>query len=131
MLLLAPAVAVLLRLDSALAAGLLALCAVPVTYVGGRYLGVLQGERRWWPVAVLYLASGVCRLVAGVALILWRPTDVAAMAGVLVGSLAPVVLGLRAAPRPRRLPGQRPPRHPPGGAGSSSPARRRCWPSSC
>jgi O-antigen/teichoic acid export membrane protein len=92
MLLLAPAVAALLRLDSAVAAGLLALCAVPVTYLGGQ-LGVLQGERRWWPVAVLYLASGVARLGAGVALILWRPTDVAAMAGVLVGSLAPVVLG--------------------------------------
>ena len=90
----------MLRLDSLLAAVLLALSAVPVTYVGGQ-LGVLQGERRWWPVAVLYLASGVFRLVAGVGLIMWRPTDAAAMAGVLVGSLAPVALGAYALRRTR------------------------------
>jgi O-antigen/teichoic acid export membrane protein len=100
LLLAAPALDRLLRLDSLLAVGLLALSAVPVTYLGGQ-LGVLQGERRWWPVAVLYLASGVCRLVAGVGLILWHPTDASAMAGVLVGSLAPVALGAYALRRTR------------------------------
>ena len=34
---------------------------------------MLQGERRWWPVSVMYVASGVPRLVVGTALILWRP----------------------------------------------------------
>ena len=100
LLIAAPAIDRLLRLDSLLAAGLLALCAVPVTYLGGQ-LGVLQGERRWWPVAVLYLASGVFRLVAGVGLILWHPTDASAMAGVLVGSAVPVALGVYALRRTR------------------------------
>jgi O-antigen/teichoic acid export membrane protein len=103
LLLATPVIDRLLRLDSLLAAGLLALAAVPVTYLGGQ-LGVLQGERRWWPVSVLYFASGVFRLVAGVALILWHPTDASAMAGVLVGSLVPVALGAYALRR-TRIPG--------------------------
>jgi O-antigen/teichoic acid export membrane protein len=66
--------------------------AVPITISGGQ-IGVLQGERRWWPVAVLYLASGVPRLVLGTALILWRPTELAAIAGVFLGAVVPVVIG--------------------------------------
>ena len=117
LLLAAPAIDRLLRLDSLLAAGLLALCAIPVTYLGGQ-LGVLQGERRWWPVAVLYLASGVFRLVAGGALILWHPTDASAMAGVLVGSAVPVALGVYALRRTRDArAGRRAPRAPPGRQG--------------
>ena len=53
--------------------------AVPLTIMGGQ-AGILQGERRWGPLAVLYLASGVPRLVIGTALILWRPTELAAIA---------------------------------------------------
>ena len=55
--------------------------AVPLTVTGGQ-LGVLQGERRWWPVSVVYLAGGVPRLVVGTVLIAWRPTTFAAMLGV-------------------------------------------------
>src|SRR5262245_12298594 len=100
LVLLSPVVDRLLRLDSIGGALVLALTAVPVTYLGGQ-LGVLQGERRWWPVAILYLTSGVVRLVAGAGLVLWRPTATAAMAGVLLGSLAPVFLGMYALRRPR------------------------------
>jgi O-antigen/teichoic acid export membrane protein len=104
LLLLSPLLDRLLRLESLGAAVLLALTAVPVTVVGGQ-LGVLQGERRWWPVAVLYLASGISRLVLGVGLLVWRPTASAAMAGVLLGALVPVLIGLRVLRQGSRRPG--------------------------
>ena len=50
-------------------------------------LGILQGERRWWPVAILFLATGVPRLVLGTALIWWRPTVLSAMIGVVIGAV--------------------------------------------
>ena len=92
LLLLTPLIDRILRLDSLVTASVVALTAVPITILGGQ-IGVLQGERRWWPVSVLYLASGVPRLVLGTALILWRPTELAAIVGVLLGALVPVVLG--------------------------------------
>src|SRR6185436_13789246 len=47
-----------LRLDSLLPAVLLAIAAVPLTIQGGQ-AGILQGERRWLPLALLYLAMGI------------------------------------------------------------------------
>ena len=100
LLLLTPVINWLLRLDDMASASLVALSAVPLTITGGQ-LGILQGERRWWPVSMIYLASGVPRLVIGTALILWRPTELSAMLGVFLGAIIPVVLGVYALRRKR------------------------------
>lgn len=92
LLVLAPVVWQVLRLDSIIPALLLAAGAVPLTIMGGQ-AGVLQGERRWLPLALVYLALGIPRLVLGTAAILVRPTEGAAMAGVAVAMLAPVLVG--------------------------------------
>ena len=54
----------LLNLDSWLSAALIAATAVPLTVMGGQ-AGILQGERRWGPLAAIYLAVGVGRLGFG------------------------------------------------------------------
>jgi len=100
LLLLTPAIARLLRLDSWVTASMVALTAVLLTVVGGQ-MGVLQGERRWWPLAVLYVASGIPRLVIGTALVLWRPTELVAMVGVFLGAVLPVLVGAYALRRER------------------------------
>jgi O-antigen/teichoic acid export membrane protein len=104
MLLLTPVISWLLRLDDLATASLVALSAVPLTITGGQ-LGILQGERRWWPVAMIYVASGVPRLLIGTALILWRPTEFTALLGVFLGSIIPVFLGAYALRR-KRAPGR-------------------------
>jgi len=71
---------------------LMAVTVVPMTMMGGQ-AGILQGERRWWPLAVLYMANGVPRLVIGVALMLWQPSAFTAVIGVTIGQFAPVVVG--------------------------------------
>ena len=100
LLLLTPVINWLLRLDDMASASLVALSAVPLTITGGQ-LGILQGERRWWPVSMIYMASGVPRLAIGTALILWRPTELSAMLGVFLGAIIPVVLGAYALRRKR------------------------------
>lgn len=92
MLLLSPVVDRVLRLDSLVAAVLVAVVAVPMTVMGAQ-AGILQGERRWAPLALLYLANGLPRLVVGAALIWWRPDEVTAMVGVAIGQCAPVLVG--------------------------------------
>jgi O-antigen/teichoic acid export membrane protein len=101
---LAPVVWHVLHLDSVVPAVLLALCVVPVTVMGGQ-AGVLQGERRWHPLSLMYLAVGVPRVAIGAACLAVRPTEASAMLGVLVASWLPVVIGTLA------LRGHRP--HPP------------------
>jgi O-antigen/teichoic acid export membrane protein len=103
LLILTPLVNRVLKLDSLATAALVAVAAVPMTIVGGQ-LGVLQGERRWWPLAVMYLASGVPRLVIGTALVLWRPDETSAMLGVTLGMVPPALLGWWAL-RTHRVPG--------------------------
>lgn len=71
---------------------LVAICAVPMTITGGQ-AGVLQGERRWWPLAVQYVAGGVPRLLIGVALMAWRPTEFWGMVGVTIATFAPMLVG--------------------------------------
>ena len=71
---------------------LVALCAVPMTVTGGQ-AGVLQGERRWWPLAVQYAAAGVPRLLIGVAFMAWRPTEFWGMVGVTIGAFMPMFVG--------------------------------------
>lgn len=100
MLAASPLVWKLLVLDSIVPALLLAVAAVPLTLMGGQ-AGVLQGERRWLPLAAVYLAVGVPRLVFGTVCILVRPTETSAMVGVLLGLLVPVVIGGWVLRRPR------------------------------
>jgi O-antigen/teichoic acid export membrane protein len=92
MLVISPLVNQVLRLDSMPTAILMALTAVPMTMMGGQ-AGILQGERRWYPLAVLYLANGVPRLLIGWALIAWRPDEFTAMIGVALGQVVPVLVG--------------------------------------
>ncbi len=100
MLVISPAVWVLLRLDSPLPAVMLALAAVPLTIMGGQ-AGILQGERRWMPLALLYLGVGVPRMVIGSICIVISPTETSAMFGVLLGLLVPALIGWYALRRGR------------------------------
>ena len=97
---LAPLVNLVLRLDSLLTALLLAFVSVPFTVMGGQ-AGILQGERRWRALSVLYVLSGVPRLVIGTLLILWHPSSSVALLGTGIGACAPVVAGWWFLRRPR------------------------------
>jgi O-antigen/teichoic acid export membrane protein len=99
-LVLSPVISLTLKLDSIPTAVLVAVSAVPMTVMGGQ-AGVLQGERRWTELALVYLANGLPRLVIGTGLILWRPTEFVAMLGVTVAQLAPVAVGWLALRRGR------------------------------
>jgi O-antigen/teichoic acid export membrane protein len=100
----APLIDRILRLHSLPTAALVAVTAVPLTIMGGQ-AGILQGERRWWPLGVVYIASGVPRFAIGTALMAWRPTETWAMVGVVIGSFVPVLIGAYAL-RHDRSPGQ-------------------------
>jgi len=87
----------------------------------GGQAGILQGERRWGPLASIYLAVGVGRLgLGGVALVI-EPNTLGAMVGVAIGAFLPVVIGWLALRHPDRrrahrpAPGLRRPRWAPGG----------------
>jgi O-antigen/teichoic acid export membrane protein len=92
LLVLTPLVNQVLRLDNLLTAALVAVAAVPLTVIGGQ-AGILQGEKRWRPLALVYVVAGVPRLIIGGAFILVTPTETAAMLGVTVAAFAPVVVG--------------------------------------
>src|SRR4051795_12110576 len=92
LLVLSPLLNVVLRLDSLLTAALVSVISVPFTIMGGQ-AGILQGERRWQALSVLYVLSGVPRLVIGTLLIAWHPTEAAALVGTGLGACAPVVAG--------------------------------------
>lgn len=109
MLALAPLVTRLLALDHVLTAVILAGAVVPLT-LGGGQAGVLQGERRWGALSVFYLASGIPRLVVGLALILWRPDATSAVLGVALGYVFPVLVGWWVL-RERRTPDRAAPEH--------------------
>ncbi|GAA1475815.1 hypothetical protein GCM10009623_02610 [Nocardioides aestuarii] len=109
LVILSPVLDRLLRLDDLRIAWLVAFSAVFLTVMGGQ-AGVLQGERRWAPLAVLYVATGVPRLVVGTALLAWRPSEAAAVAAVALTTVAPVVVGWWAL-RGDRAPGPEATRH--------------------
>ena len=92
MLAASPLVSRVLRLDSIYPALLVAVCAVPLTIMGGQ-AGVLQGERRWLALAMVYLALGIPRVIVTTAAMWIRPTEGAAMAGVALAQFAPAVVG--------------------------------------
>jgi O-antigen/teichoic acid export membrane protein len=87
-----PVIDSVLRLDGWLTAALLAVTVVPLTVMGGQ-AGVLQGERRWFPLAMIYLMVGVGRMACGVAGLLWRHDVLGAMLGVAVGAFFPTLVG--------------------------------------
>jgi O-antigen/teichoic acid export membrane protein len=87
-----PLVNAVLHLDNLLAAVLLAIAAVPNSIVGGQ-AGILQGERRWRALGMVYLGVGIPRLAIGTAFIAWQPSVVQAMLGVTVAMFVPVVFG--------------------------------------
>lgn len=96
----APLVDRLLDLNSLPTAALAAFAAVPMTMTGAQ-MGILQGERRWRELAVLYVLSGVPRLLIGLALILWQPTELMAFLGVALGYYVPFLYGLAVLRHPR------------------------------
>ena len=100
LLLVSPLLNIVLRLDSLLTAALVSVVSVPFTIMGGQ-AGILQGERRWHALSVLYLLSGVPRLVIGTALIAWQPSELAALVGTGLGACAPVLAGWWLLRRPR------------------------------
>ncbi len=100
LLALTPLINLVLRLESLASAAVVGLIAVPLTVMGGQ-AGVLQGERRWAPLAVVYVAAGVPRLLLGSALVIWHPSELSAMVGVALGACVPVVVGFIALRRPR------------------------------
>ena len=97
---LAPVLNTVLRLDSLPTALLVAVAAVPLTYMGAQ-AGVLQGEQRWEPLALVYLSAGVSRIAIGTVLILVRPGEFSAILGVALGFWVPVVVAWFALRQPR------------------------------
>jgi O-antigen/teichoic acid export membrane protein len=87
-----PLVARLLKLDSMLTVAFLAVTVWPLTVMGGQ-AGLLQGERRWLPLAIIYLATGVGRLAIGGMAVWLRPDALGAMAGVALGAFLPTAAG--------------------------------------
>ena len=107
LLALAPLVTTVLSLDSVTTATMVALTAVPLTVMGGQ-AGILQGERRWAPLAGIYLGVGLGRIGFGLAGLVWEPSTFGAMAGVAVGAVVPAVVGYWALSHPSRLQPHRP-----------------------
>ncbi|WP_051246654.1 lipopolysaccharide biosynthesis protein [Nocardioides halotolerans] len=97
---LAPVLNAVLHLESLPTALMVGVAAFPLTYMGAQ-AGVLQGERRWGLLALVYLAQGLGRVFFGVGLLIFWPTELAAMAGVALGCWVPVVIGALALSRPR------------------------------
>lgn len=91
-LLAAPLVSAVLNLDSWTVAALIAVTVVPLTVMGGQ-AGVLQGERRWGPLAGIYLGVGIGRIAFGIVTMLIEPDTLGAMLGVTAGAFAPAVVG--------------------------------------
>jgi O-antigen/teichoic acid export membrane protein len=99
-LVLAPVINQVVRLDSLGTAALIAFAAAPITLMGAQ-AGILQGERRWSPLAMIYISIGVPRLLVGTAMVLWKPTEFAALLGVAVSAYVPVLVGWWALRHPR------------------------------
>ncbi len=99
-LVLSPVINQVVRLDSLPTATLTAFAAAPLTLMGAQ-AGILQGERRWFPLAMIYIAAGVPRLLIGTAMILWQPTEFAALSGVALAAYFPVVVGWWSLRHPR------------------------------
>ena len=87
-----PLVVAILNLDSWAIAFLVAVTVVPLTVMGGQ-AGILQGERRWVPLAAIFLGMGLGRLLFGLVALLVEPDTLGAMIGVAAGAFAPAAVG--------------------------------------
>ena len=87
-----PLVTATLNLDSWVAAALIAATAVPLSIMGAQ-AGILQGERRWGPLAAIYLCVGLGRIGFGAVALIVEPDTLGAMIGVAAGAFVPVVVG--------------------------------------
>jgi O-antigen/teichoic acid export membrane protein len=108
-LVLAPVINQVVHLDSLSTAALTAFAAMPLTMMGAQ-AGILQGERRWRSLSMIYIGAGVPRLLIGTAMIVWRPTEFNALLGVTLAAYVPVVVGWLALRHPRE-PGERSQEH--------------------
>ena len=99
-LVLSPVINQVVRLDSLGTAALVAFAAAPLTMMGAQ-AGILQGERRWIALAMIYIGAGVPRLFIGTVLIVWWPNEFAALLGVAIAAYIPVAVGWLALRRPR------------------------------
>ncbi len=100
-LLASPVIAIVLHLDSWMPAALVAVTAVPLSVMGGQ-AGILQGERRWGPLAGIYLAVGLGRIGCGTIALLIEPNTSGAMVGVTIGAFIPTFIGWLALRHPDR-----------------------------
>lgn len=87
-----PVVTVVLHFDSPWEAVLLAVGSVPLTLMGAQ-AGLLQGDRRWGPLAAVYLAVGLGRLGLGLLGMLLLEDATGAMLGVAAGNVVPTLVG--------------------------------------
>ena len=91
-----PVLAAVLHLDSWILAALLAVPAFCFAIMGGQ-AGILQGEGRWLPLAVVFSSLGLARLGIGAAFLAFRPDALGAVVGgVAVAAVVPVVVGAAA-----------------------------------
>ena len=88
-----PLIMWLLHIDALVAVLLLAPTFAMLTMMGAQ-LGVLQGGKHWPQLGAVYAAQGVGRICCGAAGVLIRPDLTGAMAGVAIGAVIPVLLGL-------------------------------------
>lgn len=91
-LLLAPVIGLAFNLDHAGTPVLVAITVALQTLFFGQ-AGVIQGERRWGPLAWLYALNGAGRFACGLATMAVRPDAFGAMLGVALGAVAPVLVG--------------------------------------
>ncbi|WP_181310686.1 polysaccharide biosynthesis protein [Nocardioides campestrisoli] len=95
LLLLTPVINRVLALDDMALAALAGVAIVPMTLVGG-YAGILQGERRWLPLGMLYVASGVPRLLVAGVMLAVAPSEFVAILAVALAAITPVLVGVYA-----------------------------------
>lgn len=87
-----PLLDVVLRLDDWVATAMIAPACAALTMMGA-YAGITQGERRWSPLAAIYVAMGFGRVLAGGLALAVETSIRSAMIGVAVGSLLPLAVG--------------------------------------
>lgn len=81
-----------LQLDDWLATAMVVPTCAALTMMGA-YAGIVQGERRWTPLAAIYLSMGVGRVLAGGVALALDASARSAMVGVAVASLVPLLVG--------------------------------------
>jgi O-antigen/teichoic acid export membrane protein len=96
-----PVITSTLNLDSWAAAALVGVTVVPLSVMGGQ-AGILQGERRWGPLAGIYLAVGLGRIGFGTLALVIEPNTLGAMIGVTIGAFVPTIVGGLALRHPDR-----------------------------